>query len=90
MDRAMTELARTRARRKYMCSRERVKRIKKKNDVRPIRVYLIGAAGPIHRARARLREKPKIDNPYCTRGSPKCEIDNVSVELWKYMCLSEN
>lgn len=54
---------------------------KEKQRERPIRVYLIGAAGPINRAR--LGEKAEIDNPYCKRSSPKCEIDNVSVELWK-------
>jgi hypothetical protein len=61
---------------------------KKQQRQRPIRVYLIGTARPINRAR-RLREKPKSTIHIVKRGSPKCEIDNVSVELWKCMCLSE-
>ena len=83
-DQEMTELAHN-AQEKSTCARER----EKKQRQRPIRVYLIGAARPINRAR-RLREKPKSTIHIVKRGPPKCEIDNVSEELWKCMCLSEN
>jgi len=85
MDREMTELARKRTKKKYMCSG---KGWKKTQTEGPSEYNLIGAAKPINRAW--LREKAEIDNPYCKRSSPKCEIDNVSHETAEMYMLIGN
>lgn len=81
----MTELARKRTK-KSTCAQENG--WKKTQTEDPLEYNLIGAARPINRTR--LREKAEIDNPYCKRSSPKCEIDNVGHETAEMYMLIGN